>query len=240
MVETPDSTASIEPVLIAAKAPGPRIQRFDVATETYWIKRPEKLSLRMRLQKGDPARAFGSEVAAHQDYAAKGLPVAPVVAASASYLVTRDCGPSLKDLARHQALIFPEALTAGAKALAHLHNSGVNHGRPSLKDICWQDGAIAFLDFERAGRSRNPAKAQATDLLILIYSTAVETRGDPGAMETARDAYLDVGAADTWTTAQSKSRRYAPLGWLLRPVIKLLPGNREFEAIAPFFRFMKG
>ena len=224
----------------AARSPGPRIQRFEEAGQIFWIKRPERLSLRMRLQKGDPARAFAAEVAAHQDYVAKGLPVAPVVAAAKSYLVTKDCGPSLKDLARGKAPDFPEALAAGARALAHLHRAGVSHGRPSLKDICWHKGRIAFLDLERAGRSGAPQKAQSTDLLILIFSTAVETGGDATAMETARTAYLSEGAAATWTTARSRARRWAMLGWVLRPVIRLLPGNREFEAIPPFFRFMKG
>ena len=237
MAEASDSVT--QAVLSAARAAGPRVQRFEEAGQVFWIKRPEKLSFRMRLQKGDPAQAFASEVAAHQSYAAQGLPVAPVVAASDSYLITRDCGPSLKDLARHDDAAFPKALAAGAKALAHLHQAGVHHGRPSLKDICWQEGRIAFLDFERAGRGGPPAKAQSTDLLILIFSTAVETAGDPAAMETARTAYLEAGDAALWRTAQSRARRWSPLGWLLRPVAKLLPGNREFEAITPFFRFMK-
>ena len=227
-------------VLSAARAPGPRVQRLEDAGKVFWIKRPERLSLRMRLQKGDPARAFASEVAAHRDYAARGLPVAPVVAASEGYLVTRDCGPSLKDLARRADPDFTEAIAAGASALALFHSAGVSHGRPSLKDICWQDGRIAFLDLERAGRTRNTAKAQATDLLILIFSTAVETKGDEAAMETARTAYLSAGDSSTWHSAQSRARRWALLGWLLRPVINLLPGNREFEAIGPFFRFVRG
>ena len=113
---TPPET--VETLRAAAKADGPRIQRIEVAGEIFWIKRPEKLSLRMRLQKGDATRAFAAEVDAHQDYANRGLPVAPVVLAEDDYLVTKDCGPHLKYLARTEAPEFAMALAAGAKALA--------------------------------------------------------------------------------------------------------------------------
>ena len=231
---TPPET--VETLRAAAKADGPRIQRVEVAGEIFWIKRPEKLSLRMRLQKGDATRAFAAEVAAHQDYANRGLPVAPVVLATDDYLVTRDCGPHLKYLARTEAPEFATALAAGAKALAQLHAQGVAHGRPSLKDICWQDGRIAFLDLERAGRGGSGARAM--DALILIFSTAVETRNDLSAMETARNAYLAAGDPAVWTAARKRARRYRLLGWMLKPVVALLKGNREFEAIAPVLRFM--
>ncbi len=232
--------ASLDSLRALAEAGGARIQRVDVAGHVYWIKRPEHLSLRMRLQKGDPKAAFEAEVAAHTAYADQGLPVAKVVAATDSYLITHDGGTSLKKLLRDGDEAFPMALTGAAQALAALHSAGVNHGRPSLKDICWDGTRIAFLDLERAGREANAAHAQSTDLMILIFSTAVETGGDISAMQTARDAYLSVGAATVWKDAQSRARRYAPLGWLAWPVAKVLKGNREYAAVAPFFRFMRG
>ena len=220
----------------AAEADGPRVQRIVLGGQTYWIKRPEVLSLRMRLQKGDPARAFAAEVAAHQEYEARGLPVAPVVLTSERYLVTRDCGAHLKALARAGSPDFPEALAAGARALARVHNEGLSHGRPSLKDICWQDGRIAFLDLERAGREG--AGGRSMDVLILIFSTAVETRNDTAAMRIARDAYIAADGQKVWAAAQTRARRYRALGWVLKPVVALLRGNREFEAIGPVLRFM--
>ena len=73
MVENGDTPKA---VLNAARQSGPRVQRFETDGQIYWIKRPEVLSWRMRLQKGDPARAFAAEIATHRDYAARGLPVA--------------------------------------------------------------------------------------------------------------------------------------------------------------------
>ena len=216
-----------------------RIERIEHQGRTLWVKRPETLSLRMRLQKGNPKLAFGKEVAAHRTMFDLGLPVAPVVAASSDYLVTEDCGPSLLAVLRQDR---PEAFEAGLAAaggeLARIHAAGMSHGRPSLKDICWHDGAIAFLDFERAGREGNLAKAQSMDAMILIFSTAVETSGSKKAMTIARDAYIAAGGNDVWHLACNRARRWRLLQLPLWPVVRLLPKNKEFAAIAPFFRFM--
>ena len=162
-----------------------------------------------------------------------------MVDASDNHLVTRDCGPSLKYLAHAGSPDFHAALAHGAKALAQVHAAGLCHGRPSLKDICWQDGRIAFLDLERAARAGSGGRAM--DVLILIFSTAVETRNDKAAMETARDAYLAAGDPAVWKAAQTRARRYrAPSAGCLRPVVALLKGNREFEAIAPVLTLHEG
>ena len=204
---TPDP---METLRAAAEADGPRVQRIEIDGEIYWIKRPEILSLRMRLQKGDPARAFAAEVAAHLDYAERGLPVAPVVMASDSYLVTRDCGTHLKRLFRDNAPDFETALAEGARALARIHEAGFSHGRPSLKDICWSEGRIAFLDFERAGRAGSGGRAM--DVLILIFSTAVETGNDIAAMTIARDAYLATGNKAVWESRNAPRPPLSPAG----------------------------
>ena len=232
---SPDVTA----ILTArAAADGPRIERVEVSGRGFWIKRREHLSLRMRLQKGSAKAAFAAEVAAHRDYARRGLPVAPVVAASDTYLITEDCGTSLKSMARAGASGFEAALQDAARALASLHQAGVSHGRPSLKDICWRDGKIAFIDLERAGRDPDQNSARAMDVIVLIFSTAVETRCDHAAMTAARDAYLAAGQEALWQAARTCSSRYRWIGRLLSPVALALRGNREFDAIGPFFRFM--
>lgn len=216
-----------------AEADGPRVEKARVLEQVFWIKRPEALSLRMRLQKGHPQTAFEAEIAAHTECFDQGLPVAPLVLVADRYFITEDCGPSLKHIAHRTPEKFREALRAGAKALAGLHAAGVSHGRPSLKDLCWKDEQIAFLDFERAGRG-----SVAQDIQILMFSTAVETRGNLDAMALARDAYIAAGGADTWRAACVRARYLAWPSVLLRPVVWCLPKNAEFQAIGPFFRFM--
>ncbi len=222
--------------IAASKA---RIEKVEIGGKDCWIKRPENLSLRMRLQKGSARQAFADEVTAHKDYMLRGLPVAPIVYAGPDALVTEDCGTNLLWRLRcGPPEEFLQALGEAGEALAALHNAGVIHGRPSLKDICWPDERIVFLDMERAARSANGDGGRAMDLLILIFSTTVGTGGWQEAMCTARDGYLKSGDDVVWQRAQRRARRYAPLGHILRPISWVLPQNAEFAAIAPFFRFV--
>lgn len=59
-----------------------------------WLKRVEVLPLRFRLQKGDPRKALAAEVDGLTALAARGLPVAPVIAAGPGCLGAADLGPS--------------------------------------------------------------------------------------------------------------------------------------------------
>src|SRR5690554_3415852 len=65
-----------------------------------WLKRIERLSLRLRIQKGDPARAFGRERAGLMAFAESGLPVPEILLEGADFLVLADTGPSLMGLMR--------------------------------------------------------------------------------------------------------------------------------------------
>ena len=231
---TPLSGSLRDALATRAERDGPRVECVVIDGQDFWIKRPEALSLRMRLQKGDPSAAFKTEVATHKSLSDQGLPVAPVILATDRYLVTRGCGAPIRGLARHGSDDFEPALREAGRSLATLHKAGAVHGRPSLKDICWKDQKIAFLDFERAGRG-----SPAQDLQIILFSTAVETAGDLGALTLVRDAYLEVGDVAVWQACRRASRRLSWLGALLRPVSWVLRTNREFAAIAPFFHFMK-
>ncbi len=222
-----------------AKAGAARIQRVALDGQVFWIKRPENLGLRMRLQKGDPVAAFAQEVAAHHRFVELGLPVPEIVADGHSYLITRDAGPTLTHIfGTGLGQEFHKALFAAAQALAGCHAAGISHGRPSLKDICWKDGRITFLDFERAASKRNGDGGQAMDLLILLFSTSVVTAGDHAAMASVRDGYRAAGGDRIWTVAQKRLRRLAILRYLLLPVSWILKGNKEFDAIRPFYAFV--
>lgn len=220
-----------------------RIEKLDHAGRTFWVKRAERLSPRMRLQKGDPLAAFEAERRAHRDFLAKGLPVPRIVAEAPDFIVTEDGGPTLRHML-FQNLVdretWRQALADAARGLARFHEAGVSHGRPNLKDICWKDGRVTFLDFERAGRDGAGQRAAALDVLIFLFSVTADTKADAQAFETARDAYLSAGNASVWNAARTRLRRYRPLAWLLAPVAWVQPGNREFNAIGPFLRLMLG
>ena len=210
-----------------------RIERLERGGEVHWIKRAEALSLRMRLQKGDPGAAFAAERAALRRYAALGLPVPRIVAETPDAVETEDAGPTLRQLVGTGSDDLPAALAGAAIGLARFHAAGVTHGRPNLKDICWRDGRATFIDLERAGKG-----SPALDLMIFLFSVTADTRGDRDAFRTARDAYLAAGDPAVWETAQARVKRLRVLAPLLAPVARMQPRNREFNAIGPFVRFM--
>lgn len=213
-----------------------RIEAVELDGRTVWIKRPEALGPWMRLLKGDPERAFAREIASHQAMARKGLPVAPILSAGPDHIATEDSGPTLLPAIRNWSDDSIAPLQHAALALADLHDQGEAHGRPSMKDICWKDGQITFIDFERRGREGNLARAQEMDALMFTFNVCAESGGALEPMTLARDTYRKA-QPQIWTRAEKRLRRFLPLKWALTPLIPFL-GGRDFPAIKPFFRFM--
>lgn len=221
-----------------AAAGDDRIRRIELDGTVYWVKHPEKLSLRWRLQKGDPARALERERQAYHALSGRGLPVAECVDEGPDYLVVRDAGSPLS-LVFCNPRVAPEeqerALRAGAMALHRLHMAGVAHGRPSLRDMMWDGETIAFIDFERFGATARLRRAKAIDLLLFAFS-CYETAGAPSAVIDL--ALADFRARDrdgVWDDAARMLRR---LRWL-DPLTARLPklrGSRDVTAGRLVFR----
>lgn len=215
--------------------PRPRIKRIERDGQTLWIKRAERLSFRMRLQKGDPKAAFEAERQAHRRFLDLGLPIPPIVEEGPDHIVTADGGPTLRQLLWSGSDEFDRALADAAEGLTRFHAAHVTHGRPNLKDICWKDDKVTFLDLERAGRG-----TPDLDLLVFLFSITADSKGDHRLFEIGRDAYLDAGEPGVWKAARARTRRLRPLAVALMPVAWLQPKNREFNAIGPFLRFVLG
>lgn len=198
-----------------------RTSRFVLNGQECWLKRREQLSLRWRLQKGDPARAFTRERAALQLLGAQGLPVAPILAQGEDYVVIGDCGPSLARMFRSAEPSPAEriaAFRAAGHALARLHRAGVAHGRPSVKDVCYRDGHIAFIDFERFVPAPAPLAAQRNDLLIFVSSAYAFAQHDAPEVAAACSAYRDAAPDGIWEAAVRLSRRVRWIDRLTRPL----------------------
>ena len=212
---------------------GARVQRIDHAGEIYWVKREERLSFRMRLQKGDPHRAFVAERRAMASLAGAGLPVPPVVAEGPGYFVTPDCGVSLTEMLR-DATLSPDdrlpAFRAAAQGLAGFHARGLSHGRPAIKDILWDGARATFIDLERHAAKRNRPSGHVQDLVILLFSAFAET-GRP-CPETAAliQAYRAADPGGIWAGAARLCRWLAWTDLMTRPVQKMQRA-REFRAI---------
>lgn len=201
--------------------------------QTWWLKRVERLSLRLRLQKGDPARTFEAERNGLKTLADRGIPVPEIALEGEDYFLLPDAGPSLQSLVINAA---PEseilrAFAAAGCALALLHWAGLSHGRPAPRDICWDGSTARFIDLERFSPAHRSGFWQAQDLLIFTQSCFGRWPDDSRWLDAALEAY----AQNAPEGAMARVARLAFwLGWL-KPVARLVtwvkPRAKEFRAI---------
>lgn len=212
-----------------------RVSMLEYQGQTIWVKKLEKLSLRMRLQKGDPSAAFLAERTALHRLQAAGVPVPRIVAEGPDYIAITDSGPSLKRLLlglHGPSITHLDAFEAAGKQLALMHKQQLSHGRPSVKDICWKDGRITFLDFERFHDKRNTPKGHMQDLVMMVFSAYAITGRDCPEIEALITGYRCDDPADIW---QAAAKWCAQKGWvdiLTKPVQWRGAGKAlEFKAI---------
>ena len=202
--------------------------------ERLWLKRAETLSLRLRLQKGDSAKGFEKDRQGLHLLGAAGLPVAPILAEGADFFVTPDLGVTLQTLLRdsdmpQEAKLAPFA-AAGA-ALAQLHSARYCHGRPSIRDICWDGVQARFIDLERFSAERRDPASFSMDVLIFVHSVfAVDRRAQP-VLDCAIRAYR-AGVPDAvWAAVRRKGARFGWVGPVTAPLRWLRPQSRDLNAL---------
>jgi tRNA A-37 threonylcarbamoyl transferase component Bud32 len=205
------------------------VTRIDWKGRPVWLKRPEVLtSLRWRLQKGDPQRAFRREVEGLRTLAGQGVPVPKVLDAGPDFLFLEDAGPTLDSLLDDPSQspeVLRGAVTAAAQVLADLHSRGLAHGRPYLRDICWDGARATLIDFERF-RARNSALRQGFDQVLFLASVLSRPAG-AGHVDAAVAVLRAAAPAAAWRGAGVWIRIMRPFGPVARLVCRLRPHNRE-------------
>lgn len=236
-----------DPAVLARAAAGARgrVTRLEQDGRVYWVKREERLTLRLRLLKGPGASAFVREREGLRRLAAAGAPVPPILAEGPEFFVVPDCGVPLRRMLRHGLGTGAErcaAFAAAGRALAELHSAGLSHGNPRLKDICWQPGEgqpgegeggrITFIDLECAEAARDTAAGHAYDLGVFVFNAIAEAGGPTPELEAACAAYRAAAPDGIWEAAAARVARLRLLGWLTWP-LRFRRGERarEFKAI---------
>lgn len=219
----------------ALEGPFLRVQPLDLGDgRRFWLKRIERLSGRLRLQKGDPARAFASEREGMRVLGAAGLPVAGILAEGPDWMLMPDAGPTLPevvaDAGRDEAAKRAAFAEAG-RALGELHWAGMVHGRPAVRDICWDGRQARFIDLERFRRGRRGGFWQAADLVMFVQTAFTRWPDDPRWLEAALDSYAANAPPGAMQRAARLAHWLAPLGWLAAGVARLKPASKELRAV---------
>ena len=225
---------------IKAALAGPyhRIQALDLADgRKVWLKRAEQLSGRMRLQKGSGAKAFAREREGLHLLGGLGLPAAPILAEGPDWFVTPDLGPTLRHLMWHGTDDLIPIFTEAGAALARLHLQFYRHGRPAIRDFCWDGRAIHFIDLERFSPIKSDPRGLALDLLTFAHSLVADGFRVPAPLPlqtTALNAYRAL-APGFCAQAQTTARwlRWVP------PLARLNPTSRDWRALGPTLALFK-
>lgn len=227
--------------IVAGQGEGERVRRIEHDGIVYWVKRPEAHSLLWRLRKGDPARALERERQGLHAMRRLGLPVADLVHEGADYLVTRDAGIPLSEVVRSTTIPDEErcrALLAAATALHRIHEAGLAHGRPNLKDILWDGTDVTFIDLEMFGVVRNLRRAQILDLLMFGLSCfAVGSRSAPQ-IDAALLHYRKLDPGPVWSGAIRWLRRLRPVERATRPIQRSRKPLRDLRAFSALVEHM--
>jgi tRNA A-37 threonylcarbamoyl transferase component Bud32 len=205
----------------ALEEPPQRVRRLDLVDgRQFWLKRVERLSGRLRLQKGNPARTFEMERAGLAALADAGVPVAPVVAEGPDWMLMPDAGPVLPHVVAAPDRSEDEKLAAFAaagRALGRLHWAGLVHGRPAVRDICWDGHEARFIDLERFRHGRHGGLWQAADIVMFAQTCFTQWPGDSRWLDAALAAY--------------ETRWLSGPAVLVRGLARLRPQSRELRAV---------
>jgi tRNA A-37 threonylcarbamoyl transferase component Bud32 len=212
---------------------GQRVRAILLADgQKFWLKRIERLPLRMRLQKGNAKAAFEAERTGLRVLSGAGLPVVAIALDGPDYMVLPDVGQTLNLVLRDAPLEERmEAFAAAGRSLARLHRAGFVHGRPAIRDICWDGGEARFIDLERFSVARRGRFHQALDVVMFVQTVMTLTRGSVAELDAALEAYAAASPPEVMPMVRRIVRWLGWLDPLARAVLRFRPKSREFAAV---------
>jgi tRNA A-37 threonylcarbamoyl transferase component Bud32 len=219
----------------ALAEPPKRVRRVDLPDgRRFWLKRVERLTGVMRLQKGDPARAFAAEREGLRKLAEASLPVAEVAAEGPDWVLMPDAGPVLPAVVADPKRDEREKLAAFAqagRALGRLHWAALVHGRPAVRDICWDGKEARFIDLERFRQGARGGLRQAADIVMFAQTAYTQWPDDPRWLDAALEAYAVNAPEGAIDRVRRLARGLTPLGWVASGLARLKPESRELRAV---------
>jgi hypothetical protein len=98
--------------------------------------------------------------------------------------------------------------------------------------MCWGDGKITFLDFERYHEKRNTPHGHMQDLFMMVFSAYAVTNAQSPEIDALIASYQRHDPAGIWQHCQTWSRKMRWIDIATKPLQWRKPGrSREFKAI---------
>jgi tRNA A-37 threonylcarbamoyl transferase component Bud32 len=214
-----------------------RVRMLETPAGRLWLKRVEHLPLRWRLQKGNGRRSFEKDREGLHVLGGAGLPVAPIVAEGPDYFVTPDLGVTLRTLMSDACASddHSAAFRAAGRALAALHAQGFSHGRPAVRDLCWDGAEVRFIDMERFSPRHQSPRHFAADIFVFVHSVFAAGGGEAD-LENALTAYRNAGGP--LQASITLARRLRWIGPVARRLQRLKPHSRDLTALEPTLAYI--
>jgi hypothetical protein len=214
-----------------------RVRMLETPAGRLWLKRVETLTLRWRLLKGGGQRSFEKDRDGLHFLGEAGMPVAPILAEGPDYFVTPDLGVTLRALMSDTGASDDRraAFHAAGRALAALHAQGFSHGRPAVRDLCWDGSEVRFIDMERFSPRHQSPRHFAADIFVFVHSVFAAGGGE-AELENALTAYRNAGGPLQASIALARRLRW--IGPVARGLRRLKPDSRELTAVEPALAYI--
>ena len=122
------------------------------------------------------------------------------------------------------------------QALGELHQAGMTHGRPALRDFLYEDGRVTLLDWENQPRAENKDKCMALDYLLLLLSLFREPYAEMNYIEARQKGYAEAAGRQTREKARACLKRHAFIGNLAKALD--IFHMKDVEAFSKLYRYL--
>lgn len=206
--------------------------------QTYWIKR--RLSNgRNQFAKSSVNVQFYTEIA-RSSIAHTLTGLSPeIVYLDADCMVTRAAGENINHWMRRRNVSEEEKLEIlirTGQALGELHQAGMTHGRPALRDFLYEDGRVTLLDWENMPRWDNKKKRMTMDYLLLLLSLFREPYSEIDYIKALEKGYTGANGGETRKWARAFLKKHALIGHLAKALDVL--HMKDVEAFSRLYRYL--
>lgn len=205
--------------------------------QTYWIKR--RLSNgRNQFAKSSVNVQFYTEIA-RSSIAHTLTGLSPeIVYLDADCMVTRAAGDNINHWMKESISEEEKVgiLFQVGQALGELHQAGMTHGRPALRDFLFYPGKVTLLDWENQPRSENIKKRKTLDYLLLLLSLFREPYARKDYVDALEKGYADKAGAETREWARNFLRKHAFIGHLAKALD--IFHMKDVEAFSKLYRYL--